>query len=96
MTTFKSERAAKMANTKATRVYEAAKSLANVRQAWDAEREIWMPLEWGLLEERRALATKAFEHMAELYGAAKAQGYFVSNWYLGHNPTRDLVAMNID
>ncbi len=97
MTTFKTERAAKLANTKATRAYEEAKSLSNVRVEWDAESEAWLPLDWDtVVVPRREAATKAFERMSEVYEAVLAQGYFVSNWHLGTNPTRDLIAQNID
>lgn len=93
--TFKSDRAAKMAMTKAEKAYVAARSaVASARHAY------WTPADERptaeALAELEAASTKACEHAEAVYAAARAQGFWVRSWHFGHNPTRDLISANMD
>lgn len=93
--TFKSDRAAKMAMTKAEKAYVAARSaVASARHAY------WTPADERptaeTVAELEAASTKACEHAEAVYAAAHAQGFWVRSWHFGHNPTRDLIAANMD
>jgi hypothetical protein len=104
---FKSERAAKSAYTKAEKAHFSARNTLN---AWKQEQGA-LPYveesdvgEWA--DEARAILAKlaeltkavddAFEAMRQIYEMAQSQDFFVSSYHFGHNPTRDLIAANID
>lgn len=102
--TFKSERAAKMAYTKAENAWEAKRSEGFT--ARDTYREAFRTVgsmdsaEYEALKATEALceveAKALFEKMHEIYNAAKAQKFYVRSWHFGVNPTRDLIAANMD
>jgi len=105
---FKSERAAKMAYTKAENAWKTA-GASRVRHTEDHLRP-WPCVEdsdvgdWA--DEARAVIAKgkelqsaedgAFEAMRAIYDQAKTQGFWIDSWHFGHNPTRDLIAANMD
>ena len=104
MKTFKSERAAKTAYTKAENAWEAKRS-----EGWaarDTIRETMRTIgsmpsaEYEALEATRIRcegeAKVLFEEMRAVYDQATAQGFYVKSWHFGCNPTRDLIAANID
>jgi hypothetical protein len=92
---FKSDRAAKMAMTKAERAYVEAKHAA-VCAYGDAmaNPELGSPLDYH--EKKRVEADLAWEKAHEVYQAARAQGFWVKSWHFGSNPTRDLILNNMD
>lgn len=104
MKTFKSERAAKMAYTKAENAWKAKRDEASAAK-WkvrdtmreqgsmdSAEYDRLTALEKSCEEEAKAL----FDVMRAVYEQATAQKFFVSAWHFGTNPTRDLIAANMD
>lgn len=126
---FKSERAAKMAYTKAEKVMEAAMTaearrygvvrgepteeertkLDCMEAAYKAfpegeERNAAREVYWAACDEivnrPRVQAEAAYETARQnalaIYEAATKQGFFIKSWWFGYNPTRDLIAANID
>lgn len=95
--TFKSDRAAKMAMTKAEKAYVATR---NARH--DAQHAYWRDATSSrdksaeALAEAEAAYTKALDHAENVYASARAQGFWVRSWHFGHNPTRDLISANMD
>jgi hypothetical protein len=93
--TFKSHRAAKIAFGKAERAYEAARSAridahhaaiaGGYGETYDAE-----------IAPFNAAENAAFAHMEAVWTAAKDQNFYCHSYHLGHNPTRELIARNID
>ncbi len=93
MKPFKSERAAKIAMTKAERAYiETPGSSSAYRDAMNT------PGADPVEESRKAEDARkaAYEHMSAVYENAKASGFYVRSWYFGTNATRDLIAANMD
>lgn len=100
--TFKSEQAAKVAYKKAEKAaMQTRNASAFVDQTVNAE------LPWDGTEERAAAReafTKAviaadvaaWERARCIYDAARAQGFWIKSYHFGYNPTRDLIAANID
>lgn len=101
---FKSARAAKIAYTKAEKAWDAKRS-----EGWTARDTIRekmrqdgsMPsAEYDALkatEDRCAAEAEAlFETMRLIYNKATAEGHWIKSWHFGHNPTRDLIANNMD
>jgi len=102
---FKSARAAKIAYTKAEKAWEAKRS-----EGFAARDEIRIGMrhnggtmpsdEYNTLkatEDRcEAEAAVLFEKMRLIYNKAEAEGHFIKSWHFGHNPTRDLIAANMD
>jgi hypothetical protein len=98
--TFKSRRAAQLAMTKAEKAYVAA--IAEDRAAlsnWVAT-PCNVPERVEAADARRNAALVgiklACEHAQAIYSQAFKQGFFVRSWHFGCNPTRDLIAANID
>ena len=105
MKAFKSERAAKMAYTKAENAWKSKQS-----EGWTARdtiretmrRDGRMPsVEYDALkatEDRCDVEAKAlFEKMREIFHQAESQWkHSMSTWYFGENTTRDLIRANID
>lgn len=95
--TFKSDRAAKMAMTKAEKAYVA---MRDARQ--EAQHAYWRDATNDRSKTEEALAsaeaayTKAVDHAEAVYAGARAQGFWVRSWHFGYNPTRDLIAANMD
>lgn len=91
--TFKSRRAAAIANGKATRAWEAARSARidkehELRPLDDDDRAVLAPFE---------AAEKAWwQKMNDVYASAKAQGFYVNNRHLHRTATDDLIAANMD
>lgn len=48
------------------------------------------------LKNAEAAADAAFAKLAAIYDQATAQGFWIKSWHFGHNPTRDLIAANMD
>lgn len=52
------------------------------------------------IEAAKQAQPALFEVMRAIYNQATAQGFFLSSfgarWHFGHNPTRDLIAANMD
>lgn len=103
MKTFKTNRAAKMAYTKAENRWEAKR--AEGFAARDAAREMMRSNSFILADLRTIEATQLrcekeaealFEEARSVYEQAKAQNFWVKSYHFGHNPTRDLIAQNID
>lgn len=131
--TFKSDRAAKMAVTKATNAYEAARDarigaewaqrdggsveptadeaarLDVLRAAKDAARgtdgegeaidafyALWDAIRNAPVNAAKSVEDAAWDTMRATYDAAKAQGFWTRCYHLNYNPTRDLIAMNMD
>lgn len=95
--TFKSDRAAKMAMTKAEKAYVAASGARQEAQHayWrDAVNDRSKTAE--ALAEAEAAYAKALAHAENVYAGARAQGFWVRSWHFGHNPTRDLISANMD
>jgi hypothetical protein len=101
---FKSERAAKQAYTRAENAWEAKRTEGF--QALNTIRETMrrvMSMDTAEYESLTAThercekeALVLFEVMRAVYDAAKGQGFWIKSWHFGHNPTRDLIAANID
>lgn len=92
---FKSERAAKLAFTKAEKAYVATLDAYNA--ANHAGREKGFNDEIFAAIRKAEDAKKAAYDAAEgVYKKVRAEGYFVKSWYFGTNPTRDLIAANMD
>ncbi len=94
MKAFKSERAAKMAMTKAEKAYVEALGVAG-RAYRDAMGMPGVdPIEYW--REKEALRDQPYKAALAVYEQAKSQGFWVRSWHFGYNPTRDLIAANID
>lgn len=96
---FKSERAAKMAMTKAERAYVDARGKANGHygrcvtdpnntKPWEEIREE----EHALIAE----ADRLYDIAKATYDMARSQNFWVKSWHFGCNPTRDLIRANMD
>lgn len=92
---FKSDRAAKQAMTRAEKAYVDARCVANCayREAMENP-AIESPLEYQA--EKQAEADRAWEYAQAVYNQARSQGFWVKSWHFGPNPTRDLIAANMD
>ena len=92
---FKSRRAAQMAMTKAEKAYVAARQVAACAyQEGMANPNCDDPLAYH--DEMKLVADAAWKKGHEVYTAAVEQGWYLKSWHFGSNPTRDLIAMNID
>lgn len=94
MKPFKSERAAKIAMTKAEKAY-----MVTLGKAGSAYCDAMNTPGADPIEESRkaeAARTAAYEHGEAVYESAKASGFYVRSWYFGPNVTRDLIAANMD
>ena len=103
--TFKSERAAKMAFTKAEKVWRAAQGETagyygrcmqdpNNRRTTE---EIFADLRKLEALRDEALRDEARDHAESIYRAARAQGFWITSWEFAEvNPTRDLISANMD
>ena len=105
---FKSERAAKMAFTKAENAWKAKRDAGTLardmyRQAFrehgsmdSAEYERLLAVEESSKVEAEAL----FEVMRAIYDQAQTQGFryigWSADWHFGNNPTRALISANMD
>lgn len=92
---FKSERAAKMAYTKAEKAWEAARG-ATARQTHEFNPGGWNEERFAVIRELRAKEVPLFEAMRAIYEQATAQKFYIRTWHFGVNPTRDLVSANMD
>lgn len=104
MDTFKSDRAAKMAYTRAINAWKAKRDESltardTYREAFrvngsmdSAEYEALLATEKRCEQEAAAL----FEAARIVYNQATAQGVYINTWYFGQNATRDLIAANMD
>ena len=96
---FKSAMAAKFAMAKAEKAYSDARCRANSAYR-DAMAMDKLPEGFESCSDyhdaMEAAASAAYDVGAAVYAKAKAEGHWVKSWYFGHNPTRDLIAANID
>lgn len=90
---FKSERAAKLAMTKANKAYDEA---IQARNAYSNEPGGWNEERFAGLRKLEQKMSEAYEAGKKVYDAARAQGFWVHSYHFGHNPTRDLIAANMD
>jgi hypothetical protein len=95
MKAFKSERAAKMAYTKAENAWEKMRGIA-MAQNHEYSKTGWNNERFAHLRKLEADAVPYFEAMRAIYNQAKSQGFFIRSWHFGVNPTRDLIAANMD
>ena len=96
--TFKSERAAKMAYTKAETVYSNAQNA--VARVYDGFRTggvdagTYEP--GGAMFEARKTEAAALGTLRAIYVAATAQGFSIRSYHFSTNATRDLIRANRD
>ena len=64
--------------------------------AWNAHLDLWSEIRDRPEREARAVEDAAWDAMKAIYDAAKAQGIFIRSYELNYNPTRELIAANID
>ena len=106
MKAFKSERAAKVAYTKADRAWKAMTSIAT-SLTWERRRKMednggsMNAPEYNDYEQKIQEAEKAapalFETMREIYHQAESQWkHLLPTWHFGENTTRDLIRANMD
>jgi len=89
---FKSERAAKIAMTKAEKAYSAAMQAVSILRCQPVN--VDSSQEW---DAARATENAAFDLGSAVYAQAKRQGFYVRSWYFSDcNPTRDLIHANRD
>lgn len=95
MKAFKSNRAAKMAYTKAEKVWNVAVNKASsLRHEYN--KDGWNEERFAAVRKLEDEAKPFFEIMREIYNQATSQGYFLPTWHFGTNATRDLIAANMD
>ena len=105
---FKSDRAAKMAFTKAENAWKAKRDESTsatwtirdtMREHGSMDSAEYERLE-KIAESAKVEADALFEVMRAIYEQAKAQGIAWlgsgANWHFGNNPTRALIATNMD
>ena len=102
--TFKSERAAKMAYTKAKKAQRAKETEGHI--ARDTYGEVFArcgEMDTAQYEALRATeercaaeAAELYEAMRVIYTAATAQEFWLDSWEFGENATRDLIRANCD
>lgn len=103
-TTYKSDRAAKMAYTRAENAWKAKQS-----ESWEARDLIRETMRTDgrmdcdayntlkATEVRCETETEALREVArEVYESARAQGFNVRSYHFSENVTRDLIAANMD
>ena len=64
--------------------------------AWNAHLDLWSEIHDRPERDARAVEDAAWDAMKAIYDAAKAQGIFIRSYELNYNPTRELIAANID
>ncbi len=94
MQTFKSRRAAQIHMTRAERAYVDAMVASNC--AYLTAMQAGHPSPLTYCEEMQARRDEACDKAVAIYRAAIQQGFWVRSWHFGSNPTRDLIAANID
>lgn len=92
---FKSEHAAKCAYRAAEKKFEAARDAYNAVMAEGRENGFCDAV-FAKLAAADEAKKAAFDAAHEVYKKVIAEGYFVKSWHFGHNPTRDLIAANMD
>jgi uncharacterized protein (DUF1800 family) len=103
---FKSERAAKMAYTKAENTWKAMTAVSS-NLTWERRRKMQgddESMDWAEYQEYErkiaeadAAAHVLFEKMREIFNQAESQWkHSMPTWYFGNNPTRDLIRANMD
>lgn len=104
MATFKSNRAAKMAYTKAIKAWDAKRSEGiAARDTYRETFRIHGSIDSAVYEALLATEQRCEKEAAELFEAARAvynqatsQGVFLDTWHFGQNARRDLIAANMD
>ncbi len=104
VTEFKSARAAKMAYTKADNARKAKQNEGfTARDTYREEFRTKGSMDTAQYEALKATeerceveAAVLFETMRTIYTVATSQGFHLPTWHFGHNPTRDLIAANMD
>lgn len=98
--TFKSERAAKMAFTKAEKAWRAAQGETAGyygRCMQDPNNRRTTEEIFADLRKLEALRDEARDNAESIYRAARAQGFWITSWEFAEvNPTRDLISANMD
>lgn len=89
--TYKSQRAAKLAATKAEAAYELA-----LRNRCTDEYHAPSRLGDDLVSRVNDYMSAAFGNLVSTIEAVKKQGFYASSWHVGPNATRDLIAANMD
>lgn len=56
----------------------------------------WNEERFAVIRKLKADAKPYFDAMEAIYNQAKAQGFWIRSWHFGTNPTRDLIAANMD
>jgi len=101
---FKSDRAAKMAYTRAIKVWKAKRSEGmTARYTYREEFRLHGSMDSAAYEALLATEQRCEKEAADLFEAARAvytqatsQGYFLDTWHFGDNAKRDLIAANMD
>ena len=63
---------------------------------WHAYNDLEHEISSRPLKDAEAVADAAFTKLRAIYDQATAQGFWISSWHFGCNPTRDLIAANMD
>ncbi len=92
---FKSDRAARMAYNKAERAAEVCRD-AKIARTQQARETGFSDEAFAAIRELEATEKAAWAVAEDIYTRATAQGIWIKSWHFGHNPTRDLIAANID
>lgn len=95
MKPFKSERAAKMAYTKAENAWEEARSAVN-RQSSEFNQDGWNEERFAIVRAMEAKADEKRLAAKAVYDQARSQGFWIKSYHFNYNPTRDLIAANMD
>ena len=90
---FKTARGAQRAMAQAEKAYENANQAAGraYREALTLEVD-----STTYVAGKYAARDQAWAYAEAVYNQAQAQGLFVKSWHFGVNPTRDLIAANMD
>lgn len=104
MNPFKSDRAAKMAYTRALKAWKAKRSEGmTARDTYREEFRLHGSMDSATYEallatEKRCEveAVELFEAARAVYTQATSQGVFLDTWHFGDHARRDLIAANID
>lgn len=101
MKTFKSERAAKMAYTKAEKAWQkACRDASGARWAMyrddNGQPRGWTDEEEAAVNALDVEASRLGDIASDVYTAAREQGHYIYSYHFGVNYTRDLIAANMD
>lgn len=89
--TYKSQRAAALAVSKAEKAYEVALRNRCTDEYHDAKLDLD-----ALFARVNEYISKSYENLEATINAAREQGFYVRSRHVDPNPTRDLIAANMD